>query len=59
MGLWQFRRLTARGWWKGHWRATLRAQHPKEWTAFIVALNVILIGLVCLAVVSMGGFGGK
>jgi hypothetical protein len=45
MGFWQFRRLTAHGWWKGHWRYTLRSQRHEEWMA------------VCLAVVSANGFG--
>jgi hypothetical protein len=58
MGLWQFRRLTAHGWWKGHWRSTLRSTKPEEWTALLVALNVILIGLVCVVVVVIGGVAG-
>lgn len=54
MGFWQIRRLTAHGWWKGHWRATLRSQNHEEWMALLVAINVMLIGFVCMVVVSMG-----
>lgn len=53
MGLRMFQRLTARGWWKGDWRSTLRRQGHEEWTALLVSLNVTLIGLVCLAVVAI------
>ena len=55
MGFWQIRRLTAHGWWKGRWRATLFSQNHEEWMALLVAVNVMLIGLVCMVVaVSMG-----
>jgi hypothetical protein len=53
MGYRQYHLLMARGWWKGNWRTTLRHQKRQEFMALMVALNVVLIGLVCLAVVTM------
>ena len=52
MGMERFSRLLRSGWWKGDLKRTMRAQTREEGAAFMVALNVLVIG-VAVAFASM------
>jgi hypothetical protein len=52
MGMERFSRLQRSGWWKGDLKKTMREQSREEGAAFLVALNVLVIGVAC-AVASM------
>jgi len=56
MGIERFARLQRSGWWKGDLKMTMRAQTREEGAAFMVALNVLVIGVaVAFAAMWHGG----